>query len=318
MKIDRLIAIIMMMLEHKTVRAQSLADKFEVSLRTVYRDLDALNKAGIPITAVPGIHGGFSIMEEYKVTHRLFTLPDIAMLFMGLQSMSTLVGSKELEGTRTRLKSIIPAEQRHMVELMSHQFMIDITPWLGNPHLATHMETIRTALSQQRVVSFSYTDRLRKNSLRHVEPYQLLMKECRWYLRAFCLEKQDFRLFKFTRIQQLTLTSTYFVPRPLPALPELRQQMQSQQRRIQLAVHASILDQVLEYCSEEDIISHEKEDWYVINFPFVADEFGYQILFGFGHRCICLSPEDIRQEMLQRIQLTEKNYLNAPSLFDGH
>lgn len=307
MKIDRLISIIMMMLEHRTVRAQTLADRFEVSLRTIYRDLDALNKAGIPVNAVPGVNGGFSIIEEYKITHRLLTVSDITTLLIGLKNIGSLIDNKALQQTLTRINSLVPQEKRQSIELMSNQLIVDLNPWLGNHRIITHLDTIKKALNQHCLLRFSYTNRLGENSLRTVEPYQLMMKENHWYLRAYSLEKQDFRLFKLTRIKTLEIKPDCFSPRKLPALTDLQEKMRPQQCTIKLAIHHSILDKVLEYCTEEDISPYDK-DWFIVNFPFVADDFGYHLLLTFGSYCVCLSPDHIRLEMKNRIQSIEKRY----------
>ena len=111
MKIDRLISIIMVLLDKKRISAQSLADMFEVSLRTIYRDIDAIDLAGIPIRSVSGVGGGFEIMPKYKVDNKVFSTTDLSAILMGLSSLSGMIQTDELIHTLTKVKSFIPAEK---------------------------------------------------------------------------------------------------------------------------------------------------------------------------------------------------------------
>ena len=121
MKIDRLVSIIMILLDKKRISAQELADMFEVSPRTIYRDIDAINMAGIPVRSASGVGGGFEIMQEYKVDKKVFSADDLSVLLMGLSSLSNMVRGDELVHTLAKVRSFIPAHRAKDIELKINQ-----------------------------------------------------------------------------------------------------------------------------------------------------------------------------------------------------
>ena len=109
MKADRLVSIIMILLEKKRVGAQELADLFEVSPRTIYRDMEAISMAGIPVRSISGVGGGFEIMPGYKVDQKVFSADDLSALLMGLSNLSGMIRCDELVNALAKDRSIIPA-----------------------------------------------------------------------------------------------------------------------------------------------------------------------------------------------------------------
>lgn len=125
MKVDRLISIIMILLDKERIGAQELADMFEVSPRTIYRDIDAINMAGIPIRSTSGVGGGFEIMPQYKVDKKVFSTTDLSALLMGLSSISNVVRGDELIHALAKVKSFIPADKANDIELKVNQIVSD-------------------------------------------------------------------------------------------------------------------------------------------------------------------------------------------------
>ena len=132
MKVDRLISIIMILLEKERIGAQELADLFEVSPRTIYRDIDAINMAGIPVCSTPGVGGGFAIMDTYKVDKKVFSTADLSAILMGLSNLSTMIRGDELINALAKVKSFIPADSAKDIELKANQIYVDLSPWMGN------------------------------------------------------------------------------------------------------------------------------------------------------------------------------------------
>ena len=143
MKIDRLVSIIMILLDKKRISAQELADMFEVSPRTIYRDIDAINMAGIPVRSASGVGGGFEIMQEYKVDKKVFSADDLSVLLMGLSSLSNMVRGDELVHTLAKVRSFIPAHRAKDIELKINQVHIDLSPWMGSGNIQPHLEIIK-------------------------------------------------------------------------------------------------------------------------------------------------------------------------------
>ena len=301
MKVDRLVSIIMMLLDKERIGAQELADMFEVSPRTIYRDIDAINMAGIPVRAISGVGGGFEIMQQYKLDRKVFSTADLSAILMGLSSLSGMMRGDELVNALAKVKSFIPADRAKDIELKANQIYIDLSPWMGNTNVQPYLEMIKTALQQSKLLSFEYADRYCNKTVRTAEPYQLVLKSSHWYLQGYCYERNDFRLFRLSRMSNLQIQEGSFTPREYqkPQL-DFTDTLAAMQTTIKIRIHQSVMDRVLDYCTFEHF-SPDGEAHYIVNFPFIENEYHYHILFSFGDKCECLEPLPIRTEMKRRI-----------------
>lgn len=302
MKIDRLVSIIMILLDKKRIGAQELADMFGVSPRTIYRDIDAINMAGIPICSTSGVGGGFEIMQNYKIDKNVFSTADLSAILMGLSNLSDMVRGDELINALAKVKSFIPADRAKDIELKASQICIDLSPWLGNRNTELYLTTIKTALQEHRLLSFDYADRYGNKSKRTAEPYQLILKSNHWYFQGYCHIRNDFRLFRLSRITNLFMEKETFTPREYqkPQL-DFADILATIQTKIKIRIHQSIMDRVLDYCAYEDF-SADGNEHYIVRFPFIENEYYYNILLGFGDKCECLEPLHIRMKMKRRIK----------------
>lgn len=308
MKIDRLISIIMVLLNNERISAIKLAEMFEVSPRTIYRDIETISLAGIPITTYNGVNGGISIMEEYKVDKKFFTISDISTLLMGISSISTTLPDKEIIGTLEKVKGLLPKEQVEDIELKSNQITIDLTTWMGNKDLKFNIEKIKKALNNNLYLSFEYYSSSRNKANRCIEPYKLILKDNNWYLQGYCTLREDFRVFKLSRISNLSVLESTFTPRDFKAKPlDGSGWIDKKVITIKLLVDWSLRENMVERCGENNVKPYE-DDKFVVDFPFVPDDLGYNILMGFGDKCECLSPENVRRELINRIQKLLKIY----------
>ncbi len=209
MKVDRLVSIIMILLDKERIGAQELAEKFEVSPRTIYRDIDSINLAGIPIRSTSGVGGGFEIMENYKVDCKVFSTTDLSAILMGLSSLSNMGHGEELANALAKVKSFVPADRAKDIELKTNQLYVDLNTWMGNKNIKPYLKLIQTALKENRLLSFDYADRHGNKTARTVEPNQLVLKNSHWYCQCYCCDRQDFRLFKLSRITSLQLQEKF-------------------------------------------------------------------------------------------------------------
>ena len=301
MKIDRLVSIIMVLLDKKRIGAQELADMFEVSPRTIYRDIDAINIAGIPIRSISGVGGGFEIMPEYKIDKKVFSTADLSAILMGLSSLANMVRGDELVNTLAKVKSFIPAEKVKDIEIKTNQICIDLSPWMGNQNIQPYLETIKTALQDCKLLSFEYTAHHGNKTVRTVEPYQLVLKSSHWYFYGYCYTRNDYRLFRLSRMSDLKIKQEVFIPRDYqrPVL-DFEEILVAMQTEVKIRIHKSILDRVLEYCTF-DHFTPDGDEHYFVSFPFIENEYYYDILLGFGDKCECVEPLHIRKEMKRRI-----------------
>lgn len=213
MKIDRLIGILSVLLQEEKVTAPILARKFEVSRRTINRDIEALCKAGIPIVALPGAGGGLKIMEGYRMDRTLLTSKDMKMILTGLRSLDSVSKSQYYGQLMEKIKT-------GSSELISgnESILIDLSSWYKET-LAPKIELIQDAIEKKRLLSFRYYSP-GGDSKRIIEPYYLIFKWSSWYVWGWCNMRNDFRLFKLNRMDDLHGCKEKFAVREVP-LPDL-------------------------------------------------------------------------------------------------
>ncbi|MBF9018282.1 YafY family transcriptional regulator [Oceanispirochaeta sp. M2] len=301
MKVDRLVSIIMILLDKKRIGAQELADMFEVSPRTIYRDIDTINMAGIPVRSTSGVGGGFEIMEKYKIDRKVFSTADLSAILMGLSSLSNMIRGDELVSALAKVKSFIPADKSKDIEIKTNQIYIDLSPWMGNRNIQPYLEIIKTALQESKLLTFEYADRYGNRTVRTAEAYQLVLKSSHWYLHGYCHKRNDFRVFKLSRTSNLKIQDDFFTPRDYqkPQL-DFAEVFATMQTTIKIRIHKSVMDRVLDFCTYEHFSPEGDEHW-IVSFPFIENEYYYNIIFSFGDKCECLEPLHIRTEMKRRI-----------------
>ncbi|MCM1223203.1 MAG: YafY family transcriptional regulator [Lachnospiraceae bacterium] len=301
MKVDRLVSIIMMLLDKKRIGAQELADMFEVSPRTIYRDIDTINMAGIPIRSISGVGGGFEIMPEYKIDKKVFSAADLSAILIGLSNLSNMIRGDELVNVLAKVKSFIPADKAKDIEIKASQICIDLSPWLGNRNTQPYLQMIKTALEDHKLLSFEYIAHHGNKTIRTVEPYQLVLKSGHWYFYGYCYNRNDYRLFRLSRMSGLQTKQETFAPRdyqkPILDFDKIVEPLQTE---IKIRIHKSVLDRVLEFCTYDHFVP-DGDAHYIVNFPFIENEYYLDILLSFGDKCECLEPLHIRTKMKQRV-----------------
>lgn len=301
MKVDRLVSIIMILLDKERIGSQELADMFEVSPRTIYRDIDTINMAGIPVRSTSGVGGGFEIMQKYKIDRKVFSSADLSAILMGLSSLSNMIRGDELVNALAKVKSFIPADKAKDITLKANQICIDLTSWMGNRNMQPYLEMIKTALQENNLLSFAYIDRYGNKTARTAEPYQLVLKSSHWYWQGYCHTRNDFRLFRLSRMSNLQMKEETFTPREYqkPQL-DFTDILATMQTKIKIRIHKSVMERVLDYCAYEQFLP-DGDEHFIVNFPFIENEYYYDILLSFGDKCECLEPLHIRAEMKRRI-----------------
>lgn len=322
--IERLLGIIYILLNKRTVTAGELAERFEVSVRTIYRDIEALSMAGIPVYCKKGKNGGISLTEEFVLNKLLITKEEQQEI------LSALVGLQETEvvseqETLKKLGEFFQAEPIPWVH-------IDLSDWSG---LRKQLyEDIKKAILTRHVVSFDYYGQNRPMSRRTVEPIQLQFKEYTWYLRAYCRERQDFRTFKLFRMQRLLVMEETFVPKKEFGAGEdvLRQQksmlqeveQESRQRKklqkseetnaaefpvtpLTLWIDKKEAYRIFDRFDESELELLEDGN-YLAHCAYPLDEWVYSLILCFGSSAKVLEPEFIRAEVEKRIRKMLKNY----------
>ena len=311
MKIDRLVSIIMILLEKERISAQELAKMFEVSTRTIYRDIEAINMAGIPVLATSGSGGGIEIMKDYKVDKKIFSTDDLSALLMGLSNISGMVRGSEVANALAKVKSFIPSEKAKSIELKASQIYIDLTPWEGNASVKNALEIIKKALQENRLLIFTYIDGHGSKTSRTVEPYQLVFKSRAWYVQTFCRLKNDYRLFRLSRMSELKMLEETFTPREYQKpFFDFEETARSLQTDIKIRIHKSVLDRILDFCPYERL-SQDGEDYYLADYPFFDSDYYYDMLLSLGDKCEILEPAHVREKLKQKIKNLAEIYSDS-------
>lgn len=214
MKIDRQLGILSMLLQRENITASYLSQMFEVSTRTINRDIEDLCKAGIPIVTRQGVGGGISIMDGYKIDRTMLTRDEMQDILAGLRSLDSVNGTNRYGQLMEKLSI---GSSDFMVGNQS--VLIDLSSWYKRS-LAPKIELIRRAIEQRRLLEFLYYAP-KGESERTIEPYYLIFRWSSWYVWGWCKDRKDFRLFKLNRMENVRISNEIFSGREAH-LPDLR------------------------------------------------------------------------------------------------
>ncbi len=206
MKIDRLIGIITILLQKEKVTISQLAKRFEVSCRTIQRDIDDICKAGIPIVSMQGYGGGISIEEGYKIDKTILTQKELSAIFMGLKSIDTISKYPYTQSLMEKLshdKSSILSDQNRIIISLASFYQVSLTE---------KIDLIKQAINNRELILFHYYSE-KGESERTIEPYFIIFRWFAWYVYGYCLTQQDYRLFKLNRLSKLQNLKTNYEER---------------------------------------------------------------------------------------------------------
>jgi len=213
LKLDRLVSIIVLLLRKERMQAKELAEIFEVSVRTILRDVEAINLAGIPIVTYQGANGGIGIAAGYRIDKSVLTEDDMSTIISTLSGLAGTIPDSRHGVLMEKLRNIIPSSQLETLDSKVKQLVIDLTPWGSNEKLKDITSIIKKAIEGYREIEFIYIDSTGVKTSRRVEPYSLVLKGQNWYLYAWCHIRKDFRLFKLSRIRELAATDIIYEPK---------------------------------------------------------------------------------------------------------
>ena len=298
MQESRLFRIVYYLLENGKATAPELAQKFEVSIRTIYRDIDAISSVGIPIYAAQGKGGGISILSDYTLEKSFFSEQEREQILMALQGIMATTG-KTSDELLTKLSGLFQMKYTKWIE-------VDFSDWVqGKPQQNT-FDLIKNAIFQKKVISFCYFNSKGNNSKRNARPICLVFKRKDWYLYAFCLLRNDYRFFKLTRIRQVEMLSDTFTQDFTPIRIEKQIHIEKTitvklkfDRRIAFRVYDEFTDNITE---------DTQGNLYVqVNLP--DNEILYSYLLSFAEYVEVLEPQCIRKQIKKRLQKMQEKYI---------
>lgn len=300
MQIDRLFQIVYLLMERKCVTAKDLAQRFEVSVRTVYRDIDTLSAAGVPVYANRGKGGGIRLMDDFVLNRSLLSEKEQNDILASLQGLRA-IQVPQTESVLTKLAALFGKNQTSWID-------VDFSSWGGGLQEREKFEQLQNAVVQAHVVSFDYFAITGEKSERTVEPLKILFKGMSWYLYGFCRARQDFRVFKISRIKNLTVLDEIFT-RAVPehVFPTTDSGPKMETILLKMKVDSSMAFRVYDEFDADAIVINPDAS-YTVTIRFPKNEWLYGYLLSFGAGAEVLEPPELRQEIAAQIKQISQKY----------
>jgi len=288
MKIERLISIIYKLLNHEVLSASVLAEEFQVSQRTIYRDIDAICAAGFPVVSYQGVHGGYGMMEGYKMDKSLLGSYDVNSLITVLGSLSTVFEDERAQRTIERLRTVGP-------DARETNLSVDLDTRPSDPEV---LPRLRRAIMERKTVRFDYINAKNERTTRQMEPLSLHFKYRNWYIYGFCRTRREYREFRLSRLLNLYLEQESFHPHPVSAKEAALSKAGPQERleEVVIRVGAEALAEAMDQFHQADKEFHPDGSM-TIRIPVLKPleaRWLWTILLGFGGGVQVLEPPELR------------------------
>ncbi len=309
MKIDRLLATTVLLLNRRKITAKELAERFEISVRTVYRDIEALNNAGIPVISLQGYAGGFAIPENYKLSKQLLSFEDMLSILTTLKGLNKTLQNADLQRVVEKIEVLIPEEKEPIYQEYADSFVIDIDGWCQSTRLQEGVKMVQEAVAKSHLLRFCYTDASGKRSKRLVEPHRLILKNFSWYMLGWCRERKAFRLFRLSRMRSLIKTQDPFLRRDLG---DFNSSITVDSRpSVELVLHFSSRVRVrVEDFLDSRQLQEQDDGSLIATFGLPEDNWIYSFILSFGSDVEVLSPLRVRKVIQKKCVAMQNMYIN--------
>ncbi len=292
---NRLFEIIYILMQKRKTTAKELADRFEVSTRTIYRDIETLSTANIPIYASKGKDGGIGLLDEYVLNKTILSEEEQNQILFALQGMKKVKGQDE--------KDILEKLSILFNKKINDWIKIDFSNW-GNIQ-EERFDMIKCAILNKQLVQFTYYNSNGEESKRTVEPLQIWFKDKSWYLVSYCKLKQDYRIFKIARIKEVKMLQEHF-ERELPK--EENEQYNFKIIELELEINKAMTYRVYDEFESKEI-TKKQDGNFIIKVKYPENEWVYGYILSFGEYAKVLNPGYAKNIIKDKLQRTLKNYL---------
>lgn len=294
MKIDRLIGILSILLQKDMITAPELAERFEVSRRTINRDIEDLCKAGIPICTRQGANGGISIMDDYRIERTLLSSKEMQEILAGLRGLDSISGNNKYGLLMEKLQAGSSDFMRG-----NQSILIDLSSWY-KASLAPKIEMLREAIDNRYMVDFDYYAPGGESS-RRIEPYYLVFRWSSWYVWGWCAARDDYRLFKLNRMDKLKVTDVKFARRTVPMPDILNEHIFPGGIKVKALFSADCKWRLVEefgpHCFKE-----QPDGRLLFCADYTDKEYLVNWILTFGSKAELLEPVSIRYELLETVK----------------
>ncbi|MFR3295527.1 MAG: helix-turn-helix transcriptional regulator [[Clostridium] innocuum] len=291
MKENRYFQMIYLLLDKGQMTAPELADYFEVSIRTIYRDIDILSSAGIPIYATQGKGGGIAIQDSYVLKKSLLSEQEQKQILMALQGIRVLE-DEQINMLLSKLSGVFQRQQGNWLE-------IDFSTWTKSGAGKHNFQLLQSAIWKSRIVSFSYYSGKGEQTKRIIEPHKLVFKTSDWYLYGYCTLRKDFRFFKLTRIRDLKLQDAEFMRETPEHIFERSDEFEMKTVQVTLLFDAGMSHEVYEKFDEE--VSEQEDGSLLVTTILPDNELLYSYVLSCRERVEVLSPPYVRDNVRKRV-----------------
>ena len=296
MKLDRLLGILTVLLQNDRVTAPELAEKFEVNRRTIGRDIDALCQAGIPVVTRQGAGGGISIAEGFKLDKSVLSRSELSDIIAALKGIGSISEQSQIERTLDKLhagvEAVVSLSEPIIIDLASHYKL----------QLTAKIEAIKRAVLERRLIKFDYFYE-KGESPRCIEPYFVIFQWSSWYVFGFCLERQDWRMFKLQRLWNLSMCEGGYSSKEIPQEKRDFNAFYTDEIKLKALFDPSVKYQLIETYGLDCYTETEKG--LLFEFDYTNSNFLISWLLGFGGKVKVLAPDFIAEDL----QAAAKNIL---------
>ena len=292
---NRLFEIVYILMQKRKTTAKELADRFEVSTRTIYRDIETLSTANIPIYASKGKDGGIGLLDKYILNKTILSEEEQNQILFALQGMKKVKGQDE--------KDILEKLSILFNKEINDWIKIDFSNW-GNVQ-EERFDIIKSAILNKQLIGFTYYNSNGEESKRIVEPLQIWFKDKSWYLVSYCKLKQDYRIFKIARIKEVKMLQEHF-ERELPK--EENEQYNFKIIELELEINKAMTYRVYDEFESKEI-TKKQDGNFIIKVKYPENEWVYGYILSFGEYAKVLNPGYAKNIIKDKLQRTLKNYL---------
>lgn len=300
MKIERLLGIVVYLLNREIVNANALAEKFEVSTRTIQRDIETLNLAGIPITSMQGTNGGYGIIDSFKLDKQIASIEDYQFIIAALSGMNSAYNNRKLETTLEKLLNVSKKEQS-----VKAKVKLDFSVSREGNNIDEYLKIIEEAIDKEKVIEFEYNNSYGSKTLREAEPIGVIYKWYAWYMLGYCCNKKDYRLFKVLRMRNLRKLDKSLSIKHESLDKLLAKQEQHDSRKymdVKLLCKEEIRISIEEYFPSASITAKD-DGHFLMQFHVPSNEIGWKgLIFTYGNKIRIIEPEELIKEFRLKSQ----------------
>jgi len=296
MQESRLFKIIYYLLDKGSATAREMAERFEVSVRTIYRDIDALSGAGIPVYTETGRNGGIHLLNGFVLNKAIISEQEKQEILSALQGLAVIDGGYK----KDMIEKLSALFQVHSVDWLE----VDFSRWGDTPQDNKKFEMLKTAVIQNRCMKILYAASYGKTNERIIQPLKLFYKSKDWYVKAYCRLKQDFRMFKLNRILEWELLEERFFPMNFPEIEDMHRQIDN---RITLCFPQEISYRVYDEFDINQIQSQKNGDL-IVTASMPQDDWLIGYLLSFGGQVEIIEPVYLRKILAEKAKEIYEKY----------